>query len=216
MANINELITPMIFTFVRDAVCNMLANERDNQILLAKELGYSDEDIENELKFTIYPKRFRVPDISEMPCVYVYFDNMDFPDEEQYPNENYAMANLQVDYYCVGQNTVVNGITEKYADENAEDRMNYLTSQLYKILSCEGNFCKGTNKIVNHVKIKSWRRIITPAETNQAVSVLGGSFAYELGFFEPTYYANTFKIDELYIKTQIRDEFVSSKVLKVQ
>lgn len=196
---LNKLIEPMAFEYIRDAVCEMLAKERDNQLLLAKETGYTKNQIEQNFDFTIYPKRFRCPDIEEMPCVYVYFTNMNFPQDGQFTNENQALANLNIDYYCVGKSE--NGFT---ADENAEDRLMYLTSQLYNILFSETNLYSAT-EFINHVLIKNWKRISTPDELNQAATVLGASFSIELGFIEKAFYCNTFELKELYFN--IRDEF---------
>ena len=209
---INEIITPMVFTLVRDSVCQLLANERDNQINLALAAGKTEEEIAGEIDFTIYPKRFRIPDVSEMPCVYVYFDRMEYPQDEQAINENYALGNLQIDFYCVGETTKTtdkegNTVTIT-ADANAEDRLNYLTAQLYKILFSEQNVCKGTNKVVNHIRLKSWQRILSPEELNQTATVLGGSFSIELGFNEPAYYNNIVKIKEFYTTLHIKEEFI--------
>lgn len=209
---INEFITPMAFTLVRDSICQLIANEREQQIKIAKENGYSDEKIKNEIDFTVYPKRFRIPDLEDMPCVYVYFDRMDYPEDEQAINENYALGNLVVNYYCCGTNTTIKdeqgNLIEVPADTNAEDRLNYFTAQLYKILCSEQNVCMGTNKVVTHVRLKSWHRVLTPDELNQAATVLGGSFEFEIGFNEPAYYNNTVIIKEFYSTLHIKNEFI--------
>ena len=200
---LKELITPMAFTLVRDSVSQLIANERDEQIRLAIKAGKTNDEITDEIDFTVYPKRFRVPDVKDMPCVYVYFNRMDFPQELQATNENYALGNLIIEYYCCGEST-----DESTADENAEIRLNYLTAQLYKILCSEQNIYKGTNKIVTHNRLKSWQRILTPDELNQAATVLGASFEFEIGFKEPAYYNDTVKIKEFYGTLHIRDEFI--------
>ena len=210
---IPEIITPMAFSLVRDSICELLATERDNQERIALEKGYSQEQVFQELDFVIFPKRFRIPNVKDMPCVFVYFDRMEFPEDGQFPNENYAHGNLQVDYYCMGESTTLTdsetGDTMTIpADSMAEDRLNYLSAQLYKILCSEENFCKGTKKIVSHVRLKSWQRIITPEELNQAATVLGGSFSFEIGFNEPAYYNNAKVIKEFYTTLKIRDEFI--------
>ncbi|MBQ9149862.1 hypothetical protein IJX73_02915 [bacterium] len=208
----NNLITPMHFTMVRDAICQLLANEREQQKKLAKAAGKNEKEIEQDFDFTIFPKRFRIPDVSEMPCVFVYFDRLDFPEEHQSINENYAHGNLQIDYYCVGKSgsyTDENGQTIQVpADSNAEDRLNYLTAQIYKILFSEKNFSKGTDQLVTHVKLNNWRRLLEPDELNQAATVLGGSFSVELGFNEPAYYTDGRLIKEFYFKLNIQDEFI--------
>lgn len=209
---LNDLITPMVFTLVRDSICQLIADERDNQIKIAIKAGKTNEEISQDFDFTVYPKRFRIPDVQDMPCVYAYFNRMEFPQDEQAINENYALGNFVIEFYCCGENSTVEdsegNIYEKTADENAEDRLNYLSSQLYKILCSEQNVCKGTNKVVNHIRLKSWQRILTPDELNQTSTVLGGSFEFELGFNEPAYYNDTIKIKEFYTTLHIRDEFI--------
>lgn len=210
---LESIITPMNFTLARDALCQLLANERDNQIKLAKESGASDEWIEQTLGFTIYPKRLKLPDVSDMPCVFPYINEITFPENGQDIFENYALANLVVECYAVGKTETGEDETGdeliiKTADENAEDRLNYLTAQIYKILCSEHAVRKGTNDLVNHSLIKKWERIITPGSDTSAGVVYGASLTLELGFNEPTYYARTFEIQEFYKTLEIRDEFI--------
>lgn len=78
--SINSIITPMNFSLARDAICQLLATERDKQIELAKEGGATEGWIHQTMDFTVFPKRFRYPDVSEMPCVFVYFNRGSFPE----------------------------------------------------------------------------------------------------------------------------------------
>lgn len=210
---LESIITPMNFTLAHNALCQLLANERDNQIELARESGASDEWIEQTLGFTIYPKRLKLPDVSDMPCVFPYVNEITFPDEGQDIYENYALANLVIEYYAVGKTETGQDehgaeVIIKTADENAEDRLNYLTAQLYKILCSEHAVRKGTADLVNHSLIKKWERIITPGADTSAGVVYGASLTLELGFNEPTYYARTNEIMEFYETLEIRDEFI--------
>lgn len=209
--SLTTIISPMTFSLVRDALCQLLANERNEQIKIAKSQGYTKKWINQTIDFTIYPKSFRFPDMSQMPCVFVYFNEMDFPEDMQDIYENQAIANLQVDYYAVGKTEYDrNKNILKTADENAEDRMNYLTAQIYKILcSEETNVYQGTDNLITNWKIKKWERIISPDDDNTAGSVLGGSFKFEVGFNESTYYAQTLTITEFYTKLKIGDEYKS-------
>lgn len=214
---IKELITPLNSELARDAICEALAKERDFQLELAHRAGFSNDEIKEKFDFTIFPKRFRIPDITDMPCVYVYFDRAEYPQDEQYTNENYALLNLRFDYFCagisenlIGLNNVENFVTP--ADTIASNRLDYLSAQIYKILCTEGFFSKNTNGIVNHIRLKSWERIITPEELNQTATVLGASFIFEAGLNEPAYYCNGLDIDEFYIKLSIRDEFISPAI----
>lgn len=210
---LESIITPMNFTLARDALCQLIANERDNQIKLAKESGASDDWIEQTLGFTVYPKRLKLPDVSDMPCVFPYINEITFPENGQDIYENYALANLVVECYAVGKTETgedENGdeVIIKTADENAEDRLNYLTAQIYKILCSEHAVRKGTNDLVNHSLIKRWERIITPGSDTSAGVVYGASLTLELGFNEPTYYARTVEIQEFYNALEIRDEYI--------
>lgn len=203
----------MNFSLVRDAICQLIANERDAQKVLAAQSGADENWIEQTIHFTIFPKSLRYPDIAEMPCVYVYFNEMDFPEDGQDIYENYSHANLQIDYYTVGlSETGTNDANEmatlKTADENAEDRLSYLTAQLYKILCCEQNIKKGTNSLVTRTRIKKWKRIIEPQGENPTATVLGASFSIELGFNEPTYYCDTKEIQEFYTTLDIQEEYI--------
>ena len=210
---IPSIITPMNFTLIRDAICQVLADCRDNQKELAADSGASDEWIDYTLDFTIYPKRFRYPDIAEMPCVFVYFTEMFFPENEQDAYENGAYGTLQIQYYACGKaetETDEDGnTTDKTADEVAEDRLNYLTAQLYKILcSEETNIYRGTNYYVKTWRLKSWKRTETPEADNTVGTVLGAVFEFEVGYEEPTYYTQTNEIKDFYMTLEIQDEFI--------
>jgi len=203
----------MNFSLVRDAICQLLKNERDAQVELARKTEAGEKWISQIIDFTIYPKRFRLPDVSDMPCVFVYFNEMKFPESEQDVYENGCLGTLRVEYYTTGKaETGVdksgNKIFIRTADENAEDRLSYLTAQIYKILCNESNVRKGTNDLVVHSSIKKWERILAPDEKNTAETVLGAAFTFEIGFNEPTYYAETRKIQEFYFTLDIQDEFI--------
>lgn len=210
---IPSIITPMKFSLVRDAICQLLKNERDAQEELARKTGADENWISQIIDFTIYPKRFRLPDVSDMPCVFVYFNEINFPEGGQDIFENSATGTLRVEYYATGiSETGVDESGNKFfirtADENAEDRLNYLTAQIYKILCNESNVRKGTNDIVSHTLIKKWERILTPEDKNTAETVLGAAFTFELGFDEPTYYVETQEIREFYTTLDIQEEFI--------
>lgn len=197
-----SIITPMNLTLVRDAIVQHIVNIRDSQKQLAKDSGADDLWIDQIINFTVFPKRFRFPDVQDMPCVFVYFNEIDFPADEQDIYENEASANLVIEYYTVGLNEET-----QTADSNAEDRLNYLTAQLYKILCSEAtNLYVATDRLIKGFKIKSWKRVLTPDDNNIASTVLGAKFEFQVEFTEPTNYTNTFDIKEFYTKADIRDE----------
>ena len=202
MMSFQSIITPMNLTLVRDAIVQHIVNIRDSQKQLAKDSGADDLWIDQIINFTVFPKRFRFPDVQDMPCVFVYFNEIDFPADEQDVYENEASANLVVEYYTVGLNEET-----QTADSNAEDRLNYLTAQLYKILCSEAtNLYVATDRLIKGFKIKSWKRVLTPDDNNIASTVLGAKFEFQVEFTEPTNYTNTFDIKEFYTKADIRDE----------
>lgn len=204
----NELITPMNQVIVRDAIAQFLANERDNQIILAKQLGKSDEWIEQNIYFTVFPKRYRSIDSADCPCVLVYFDSADPDPGLQYPDSNFTDASLNFEMYVSGINeedTEQNIVT---ADENADDRLNYLLSQVYKIFSSEAGWYAGTDGLVNKRIFNGWHRIAQPSDTNESLSLLGMNLKYTVGFEEPTRQITPREIKELYFKLKIQDEYI--------
>ena len=173
----------------------------------------SDDEIANLIDFVIYPKRLTFPDVSGMPCVFVYFNQVDFPADQQDIYENYAIANLQLEFYAAGKtetgrDSEGNKYIIKTDEENAEDRLSYLSAQLYKILNCERNVSKGTDGLVTHSIVRKWERIKSPEDENSAVCVLGAAYTLELGFSEPTSYLEAAKIKELYITLDIQDQYI--------
>jgi hypothetical protein len=134
---------------------------------------------------------------------------MEFPANEQDTYCNEAVGNLVVEYYAVGLNDEEDSETSNDADTNAEDRLSYLTTQLYKILcSEETNVYTATAKKIKGFTVKSWERILSPENDNTAGTVLGAKFVFEVEFDEPTYYANTNEIEEFYTSLNIRDEYI--------
>lgn len=214
--SLGSIISPMTFSLISAALCQLLANERDEQIKIAKSQGYTKKWINQMIDFTVYPDSFHFPDMSQMPCVFVYFNEIDFPEDMQDIYENQAIANLQVDYYTVGKTEYDRSKNIlKTADKNASFRLDYLTAQIYKILcSEETNVYQGTNNLITNWKLKKWERIISPENDNTAASVLGGSFKFEVGFTESTYYAKTHTITELYTKLNIGDNY-NSPIIKL-
>ena len=206
---IPSIITPMNFALIRDAVCQHLANCRDNQETLAANAGQTRGWIAKNIHFVVFPKRFRFPDVEDMPCVYVYFNKLDFPKDEQDVYSNGVIGNLVVEYYAVGLNDEDDSETRNDADTNAEDRLTYLSAQIYKILcSEETNLYTATANKIKGFKIANWERIITPEADNTAGTVLGAKIVFEVEFEEPTYYANTTEIEEFYTKLNIRNQLV--------
>lgn len=200
----DNIIPPMNYVFVRDSICELLASERDNQVEIAHLAGFSDKFIKENIDFTVYPKKYRMPDIEDMPCVFVYIENEDFPEDLQsYGGAGEAIAKIAVEYYAAGTSTFY-----KSADANADERFNYLTSQIHYILNSEDNADKGTEGFIKHCVFKGWKRVQAPDDLNEAITALGGKFNYEIGINEPANLAKTVNIKELYIKAKIRDEFI--------
>ena len=215
---LKSIITPMNFTLVRDAICQHIANERDNQIQLAQKSQAEENWIEQNIGFTIFPKRLRVPNVYELPCVYIYFNEATFPQSLQDIYANRLVGNLQVEYYAGGIAEIDESeeIDEQIivtADENAEDRLQYLTAQLYKILcSEETNIFKATGGLVKSFGPKEWKRVLSPRDINSVESVFGAMFNFEVEIDEPTIYANTFKVKEFYTSLDIKEEYISPLV----
>lgn len=207
---LSSIITPMNFTIARDLICQHLANERENQKKLSLKAGAEENWVSQNIDFVIFPKRFRFPDVEDMPCVYVYFNEINFSESEQDAYNNEPDANLVLEYYTVGLNDEADSENERTADENAEDRLEYLTAQLYKILcSEESNIYTATGKLITGLTVKSWKRIKTPENDNTAGTILGAKIEFNVQFAEPTYYAKTYKIEELYISLNVNKEFIS-------
>ena len=208
---IKELIPPMNYTHVKAAICQLLANIRDSQ----KEFA-NDEFDSNFIDFTIFPKRFRFPSVEDLPCVYVYFNEADIPLDQQDIYSNQFNYTLQVEYYAGGLNETENGELIYFADEEASDRLDYLTSQIYHSLCSEPtNIYQATNKLVNSFHLKKWERILTPREVNSTESVLGAMFTFTVGIEENTFYQNTLQIKEFYEQLKIRDEFIDTLTKKI-
>jgi hypothetical protein len=206
----------MNFTLARDIVCTHLANVRDKQKELALNSGASEDWISQIIDFVIFPKKLRYPDIEDMPCAFVYFNRLDFPEDEQNVYSNSATGNLVIEFYTVGLNEESETETTQTADSNAEDRLEYLTAQIYKFLCSEAtNVYTASNDLIKEFRIKSWERILTPEGNNSAGTVLGAKLEFSVGLDEETYYAETTEIKELYTSLNIREEFIDPFVRQI-
>jgi hypothetical protein len=66
-----ELIHNLFFKIAKDKIAAFIANERDNQIQIARNIGYSEERIKREIDFTIFTDRFKPLTKEDLPGVIV-------------------------------------------------------------------------------------------------------------------------------------------------
>lgn len=207
------LIQPMNFVLVKNAIASLIANERDNQILLAQQAGKTEDEIANDFDFTVYNSLWRPLDVKGMSAVAVYFDNSSFPTNRQYGDENWSEANFNIDCFAVGQNGINEfGEVSITAEQAADNRLNYLISQIYKIVCAERYWDKNSNGIVKNPFIVSVNRIIELGMENEESVVLGARITLRLEFNEPTEQIEGVELKNLIFNLKIRDEFISEFV----
>ena len=213
----DTIIEPLVCSVVRDCVAKLLADERDNQIEIAKKAGLSDEYIGKYIDFTIFPKRFTAPEYSDMPCVYIYFDDAKFPEEEQFHHVNTCKSVLNFEMYVAGTHVLSEDKKTLLVDgeEIAEDRLMYLLAQVYKVVSSEKAYYLGTEDLVHGVVNMGWKRIAAPQKENQTHCTSGILLQYSVSFEEPTKMLKGNKLAEICIALRSGDEFINP-LLKIK
>jgi hypothetical protein len=211
---LNQLITPMNFIVIRDAIAEVIAKERDEQLVIAKADGYTQAEIANNINFGVYSALWRPLSIEDMPAVAVYSDNMNFPADLSYGSQNYNHATFNIDCYAVGQNGVDEfGEIVRTAEQNADTRLNYLVSQIYKILFSETNWKKNTANLVTASFITGVFRIQESELNNETQGVLGYRIQLRIEFNEPTQIISGVELKQIYFSLKIRDELIDPFVL---
>ncbi|MDD2839820.1 MAG: hypothetical protein PHY80_01680 [Rickettsiales bacterium] len=217
----NDLIQNFYFKIVKDKIATFIANERDNQIQLARDKGYTETKIKSDLDFTIFTDKFKPLTKEDLPCIIIDIANTTYPPNMQYCNKVYANSTLQFYLFSKGysqQNTdtETNKSTIISDDKISSIRLDYLLSQILAICNSEQSYCFGTENNRNIDKslyidkkiLNSWKRILTPEDNNQTETTLAYLLEYNISYFEYTEQIKGDELKELYTKLNIRDEFI--------
>ena len=205
----DNLITPDIRTFAVDLLAEILVCELENQIKIAKTAGKNDAWIDKNIYFNVKNHEFRSADISEMPCVYIWFDRTDY-EKKQTMTKLPSVNQLVIELFACGQNKLDDsGNIILSADASADYRLEYLQAQVKQILMSEEAENLRCRAGLSSTIIKSVERTYYPEKDNIADSVMSSKIIFEIEFDEKTKYLSGREIKELYITNNIRDEFVS-------
>lgn len=203
----NELITSMNEDIFQDLLAEMFQKEVDNQVNIAEALGYNKDFIDANISFKVLNHNFRQVDISEMPCICLFFERSDFKEIGQFLDENTATSKLIIEAYAGGTNTA-----EQTADYNADKRLQYLKSQIYKIFMSEAAETFRCNYGIRETLVKYWERIVPKNLGDSIQTVLAGRWSFEMTFEEPTKQLEGREIKELYFGLQVRDEYINPMI----
>jgi len=211
---LDNLIQRMQFDLAVALMATFIADERDNQISLAKASGYSDIQIVELIDFKIFTNLWTPPDASDLPAISIWYESGVYPAERQYPDGNWHQARINIDLLSVGLNKVgINGLADTTAEQNSDNRLQYLISQIYHILNAEQAWYKGASEIIKSSTIKGCQRIDAPEGENEAEIILGAQWTYELELKEKTETISGTELEILCSKLNIRDEFINPLVL---
>ena len=227
----NDLIQNFYFKIVKDKIATFIANERDNQIQIARDKGYSEAKIKSDLDFTIFTDKFKPLTKEDLPCVIIDIANTTYPANMQYCNKVYANSTLQFYLFSKGYSQQIindnsnnntnasnNNIKQTIIsdDKISSIRLDYLLSQILAICNSELSYNFGTENNKNIDKslyidkkaLSSWKRILTPEDNNQTETTLAYLLEYNINYFEYTEQIKGDELKELYTKLKIRDEFI--------
>lgn len=220
----NQLINSFYFKIIKDKIATFIANERDNQIQIAREQNYSEERIKGEIDFTIFTDKFKPLTNEDLPCIVIDITSTTYPSNMQYGSKVYANSILQIYMFSSGysEEVAINKNTNESEKEIISDdimsslRLDYLLSQIIGICNSEKAFNFGTenNKgkdrslFIDKKVLNSWKRIMTPEDRNQTETTLAYMLEYSIGYFEYTELLRGKELKEIYSTLQIRDEFI--------
>lgn len=225
----NDLIQNFYFKIVKDKIATFIANERDNQVQIARTKGYTETRIKNEIDFTIFTDKFKPLTKEDLPCVIIDIASTSYPANMQYCNKVYANSVLQFYLFSKGysqqftndnsSNTNNNNSNKQTIisdDKISSIRLDYLLSQILAICNSELSYNFGTENNKNIDKslyidkkvLSSWKRILTPEDNNQTETTLAYLLEYNISYFEYTEQIKGNELKELYTKLKIRDEFI--------
>jgi hypothetical protein len=217
----NHLIRNLFFRIAKDKIASFIANERDNQIQIAKDKGYSEERIKREIDFTVFTDRFKPLSKEDLPCVIVDIQDTTYPSNMQYSSKVYANSTLQLYLFSKGYseeyNTEVNSKEIINDDKMSSLRLDYLLSQIISICNSEKSYNFGTEDNRNKPKhlyidkkeLISWKRILTPENINQTETILSYLLEYRISYFEYMERITGKELKEIYSTLNIRDEFIN-------
>jgi len=224
-----EIISNLYFKIVKDKIATFIANERDNQIELARERGYSEDRIKNEIDFTIFTDKFKPLTKEDLPCVIIDIASTTYPSNMQYADKLYANSTLQFYLFSKGYSKYETNIYSNnnnsnnnlliHDDKVSSLRLDYLLAQILSICNSERAYNFGTednrkdsdkNKTLYIDKkiLLNWKRILTPEDTNQTETTLAYIVEYNIGYFEYMQQLKGEELKEIYTKLKIRNEFI--------
>ena len=114
-----EIIPNLYFKIIKDKIATFIANERDNQIELAREQGYSENRIKEEIDFTIFTDKFKPLTKEDLPCIIVDIAGTTYPPNMQYADKVYANSTLQFYLFSKGYSKYVKPKTRLSIKPNA-------------------------------------------------------------------------------------------------
>lgn len=161
-----EIIPNLYFKIIKDKIATFIANERDNQIELAREQGYSENRIKEEIDFTIFTDKFKPLTKEDLPCIIVDIAGTTYPPNMQYADKVYANSTLQFYLFSKGyskydtnnnnnndgNNNINNSNNDIYNNIIIQDdkvsslRLDYLLSQMLSICNSERAYNFGTEE----------------------------------------------------------------------
>lgn len=205
----DELIQPMMQTFVVDLIAEIISSERDNQVQIARKMGKKDDWIKKYIYFEVKNHEFRSPSEDSMACIYIYFTRSDY-DGSQTMSKLPSTNQLVIEAFASGENDLFDEHSVKTPSDTVADiRLDYLVSQIKQIMMSEAAENIRIKSGISSTILKSTERTFYPEKENISKSVMSQKIIFELDFNEKTKYLTGIQIKELYIQNHIREHLVS-------
>jgi len=203
---LKQLIQPMQFVVIKDFVAQLLNEEVEAQKVIAAAPPYelTAEEIEQQVNFIVYKDTFSIIDAENMPAVAINIENTAYPTENQYGSVGKYKENvfLKVSCFALGVSTEADeaeGIPEYTADQNANQRLLYLVSQVINMLCAAPNWKKRAGSLIEVPVLEGWQRVETPKTENEAEVIMGIEVSFRLRTTERFEGVESVDLEELYI-----------------
>lgn len=189
---LTEIIPDLSYKTAELAIAAILQAEMNNQETLLLDAGKTQEEIDNDYKFSVKRGLYYPKDASEMPLVNVYMQSAT-PDQ-QYSDGCMLDYTVVIDMYVCRMEEEANDGTISSGEKAANDRLDYLISQVFRILENEANYYKGFSGIYEKTNIQSIQKSVNEMD-NVAYASMMARLQYKITITENTEQLQGFDID---------------------
>jgi len=175
-SKITELLKGLNIMSLEGAIYDILKAEESNQEVLALEAGKTPEEVESNIKFSVVMGESDPKPSSKMPLVNVFFPISSATiDDDTTTTFDYT---IYIDMYIEKGDSTDDENNLYLADYQANQRINYLYSQIFRILGSQSSNFKKAQNGVGGLTIKGFEKSEIKNSGEEAKTFLMGRMTY--------------------------------------